>query len=128
MFYKLLLLENKKLKSICLMNWWSKRPSFQPTSFFIHCDFFQNRGSTYEWYPKLLSFMRENQFKITIWNKTMNNGEPTLLVHCLYYMLTLNHKRTTSSLAPPLFYVAEKFGGRDKVEFYKVDRHFWHVY
>jgi len=28
------------------------------------------------------------------------NGEPSLLVHCLYQMLPLNHKRTTSSLAP----------------------------
>ncbi len=36
------------------------------------------------------------------------NGEPTLLVHCLYQMSPLNHKRTTSSLAPPIFYVAKK--------------------
>jgi len=35
------------------------------------------------------------------------NGEPTLLVLCLYQMLPLNHKRTTSSLAPPIFYVAK---------------------
>ncbi len=32
-----------------------------------------------------------------------------LLVHCLYQMLALNHKRTTSSLAPPIFYAAKKF-------------------
>jgi len=31
----------------------------------------------------------------------------TLLVHCLYKMLPLNHKRTASSLAPPIFYVAK---------------------
>ncbi len=35
------------------------------------------------------------------------NGEMTLLVHCLYKMLPLNHKRTASSLAPPIFYVAK---------------------
>ncbi len=35
------------------------------------------------------------------------NKEPTLLVHCLYQMSSLNHKRTTSSLAPPIFYVAK---------------------
>ncbi len=29
-----------------------------------------------------------------------SNGEPTLLVHCLYKMTPLNHKRTPSSLAP----------------------------
>jgi len=36
------------------------------------------------------------------------NGEPTLLVHCLYWMLPLNHKRTTSSLVPPIIFVANK--------------------
>jgi len=35
--------------------------------------------------------------------KLSNNGEPTLLVHCFYQMLPLNHKRTTSSWAPPIF-------------------------
>ncbi len=35
------------------------------------------------------------------------NGELTLLVHCLHYMLPLNCKRTTSSLAPPIIYVAK---------------------
>ncbi len=35
------------------------------------------------------------------------NGEPTLLVHCLYQMSPLNRKKTTSSLAPPIFYVAK---------------------
>ncbi len=39
------------------------------------------------------------------WQK---NGEATLLVHCLYQMSPLNHRRTTSSLAPPIFYVAKK--------------------
>jgi len=34
--------------------------------------------------------------------------EPTLLVHCLYYMPPLNHKRTTSSLAPQISCVAKK--------------------
>jgi len=38
----------------------------------------------------------------------ISNGKYTLLVHCLYYMLALNHKRTTSSLAPSIFYVAKK--------------------
>ena len=32
---------------------------------------------------------------------------PTLSIHCLYQMLPLNHKRTTSSLVPPLFYLAK---------------------
>ncbi len=36
------------------------------------------------------------------------NGNPTLLVHCLYQMSPRNHKRTTSSLAPLIFYVAKK--------------------
>ncbi len=31
-----------------------------------------------------------------------------LLVNCLYQMLPLNNERTTSSLAPPIFYVAKK--------------------
>jgi len=35
------------------------------------------------------------------------NGEPTLLVHCLYQMSPLNHKRTTSSLVPLIIYVAK---------------------
>jgi len=33
-----------------------------------------------------------------------------LLVHCFLYMLTLNHKRTTSSLAAPIFCAAKKIG------------------
>ncbi len=33
------------------------------------------------------------------------NGKPTLLVHCL--LSPRNHKRTTSSLALPIFYVAK---------------------
>jgi len=37
------------------------------------------------------------------------NGESTLLVHGLYQMSPLNHKRSTSSLAPPIFYVAKKW-------------------
>ena len=32
-----------------------------------------------------------------------------LLVHCLYQMSPLNHKRTTGSLAPPISYVAKKW-------------------
>ncbi len=43
------------------------------------------------------------------------NGEPTLLVHCLYQMLPLNHKRTTSSLAPPIICVPKKIGNK-KIE------------
>ncbi len=35
------------------------------------------------------------------------NGELTILVHCLYKMWPLDHKRTTSSLVPPMFYVAK---------------------
>ncbi len=38
-----------------------------------------------------------------------DNEEPTLSIHCLYQMWPLNHKRTTSSLAPPIFYVAKKY-------------------
>jgi hypothetical protein len=40
--------------------------------------------------------------------------EPTLLVHCLYQMMPLNHKRTTSSLAPPTFYVAKNWQLKDR--------------
>ncbi len=35
------------------------------------------------------------------------NGQPSLLVYCLYEMLPLDNKRTTSSSAPPLFYVTK---------------------
>jgi len=42
------------------------------------------------------------------------NGQPTLLVHCLYYMLPLNHKRTTSSSATPMFYVAKNWQLKDR--------------
>jgi len=38
----------------------------------------------------------------------LSNGEPTLLVHCLYYMSPLNPKKTASFLMLPLFYVAKK--------------------
>jgi hypothetical protein len=37
------------------------------------------------------------------------NEEPTLLVPCLYWMSPLNHKRTTSSLAPPIIYVVKNW-------------------
>jgi hypothetical protein len=37
-----------------------------------------------------------------------SNGKPTLLVHCLCQMLPLNHKKTTSSLVPPIIRVAKK--------------------
>ncbi len=37
-----------------------------------------------------------------------NGGQLTLLVHCLHWMLPLNHNRTTISLAPPIFCVAKK--------------------
>ncbi len=43
------------------------------------------------------------------------NGEHSLLVHFLYYMSTLNPKRTASSLAPPVICVAKKIGNK-KVE------------
>ncbi len=43
------------------------------------------------------------------------NGEPTLLVHCLYQKSPLNHKRTRSSLASPIFCVANKLGNK-KIE------------
>jgi len=42
------------------------------------------------------------------WHTLFVNGEPTLLVHCLYQMSPLNHKRATSSLAPPIICVAKK--------------------
>jgi len=38
---------------------------------------------------------------------------PTLLAHCLYYMSPLNHKRTTSSLAPHIFYVEKNWQLKD---------------
>ncbi len=37
------------------------------------------------------------------------NGKPTLSVHCFYQMSILNHKRTTRSLAPPIFCVAKNW-------------------
>ncbi len=43
-------------------------------------------------------------------NLFKRNGKPTLFLQCLYKMSPLNHKRTTSSLAPPIFYVAKKIG------------------
>ena len=42
------------------------------------------------------------------------NGKPILLVHCLYYILPLNHKRTTSSLASSIFYVAKNCQLKDR--------------
>jgi len=38
---------------------------------------------------------------------SINNGELMLLVLCLYQTSPLNHKRTTISLAPPIFYVTK---------------------
>ncbi len=40
-------------------------------------------------------------------NNELVNGEPNLLVKCLFQMSPLNHKRATISLAPPIFYVAK---------------------
>ncbi len=45
-------------------------------------------------------------------NIKFGNRKPTLLVHCLYQMLPLNHKKTTSSLAPPIICVAKKIGNK----------------
>jgi len=42
-------------------------------------------------------------------------GEPILLVHCFYKMSPLNHKRTTSSLVPPIFYVMKNLA-KKKIE------------
>jgi len=36
------------------------------------------------------------------------NGKPPTLVHCLYQMSPLNHKRIASSLAPAIFHVTKK--------------------
>jgi len=63
-------------------------------------------------------FCKSNElfFKKTIWYIPMgkeniidvrvcvksNCKKPSLLVHCLYKMMPLNHKRTTSFLAPPI--------------------------
>ncbi len=44
----------------------------------------------------------------------LQTGSQRFLVHCLYLMSPLNHKRTTSSLAPPIFYVAKKLQKKDK--------------
>jgi hypothetical protein len=43
-----------------------------------------------------------------------HNGKPALLVHCLNQMPPLNHKRTKSSLAPPISYVAKKWQLKDR--------------
>jgi hypothetical protein len=44
--------------------------------------------------------------------------KPTLLVHCLYEMLPLNHKRATSSLAPPPYILCnKKFGDKKRFPF-----------
>jgi hypothetical protein len=48
----------------------------------------------------------------THWEQT-KNGEPTLLVHCLYQMSPLNHKRTTSSLAAPIICVAKLISNKN---------------
>ena len=38
------------------------------------------------------------------------NGEPMMLfVHCLYWLLSPNHKRIASSVEPPIFYVAKYY-------------------
>jgi hypothetical protein len=41
--------------------------------------------------------------------KTLSNdiGEPILLVHYLFWMLPPDHKRNTSFLATPIFYVTK---------------------
>ena len=48
----------------------------------------------------------------------IGNGEPTLLVQCWYQMLPLNHKRTTSSLAPPLFCIFVYFVTRRHILYF----------
>ncbi len=40
-------------------------------------------------------------------------GKSTLLVHCLYQMSPLNHKRTTSSIAPSVFNVVKNWHLKD---------------
>jgi hypothetical protein len=62
-------------------------------------------------FHKLLFLWRENAIKrffCSVGRRLKVHSELFLLVHCLYQMLPLTHKRITSSLAPPLFYVAKK--------------------
>jgi len=46
--------------------------------------------------------------------KLLPNGEHTLLVLCLYYMSPINHKRTTSSLVPSIFYLPKNLQLKDR--------------
>ncbi len=43
----------------------------------------------------------------------MFKGKTTLSLQCLYQMSPLNHKRTTSSLVQPRFYIAKKSAIKD---------------
>jgi len=49
----------------------------------------------------------------TLTGSHRKNGDPTLLVHCLYQMSPLNHIRTTSSLVTPIFYVAKNYAKKE---------------
>jgi len=49
----------------------------------------------------------------SFYKQIFSNGELTLSIYCLYKMLPLYHLRTTSSLAPPIFYVTKKIGNKN---------------
>jgi len=54
---------------------------------------------------------KKNVDEIDTWSKysLKLNGNSTLLVHCLIISdVPLNHKITSSSLAPPIFYATKK--------------------
>jgi hypothetical protein len=52
-----------------------------------------------------------------------DNGKPTFLFQCLYFMSPLNHKKTTSSLAPPIFYVTKNLAIK-KIEGFPFHQHY----
>jgi len=56
-------------------------------------------------YVDHLHVIQDTSFYKWIRFEFQRNGKPTLLVHC--QMSPLNHKRTTSSFATPMFYVAK---------------------
>jgi len=47
-------------------------------------------------------------------NFQSGNGKPTLILHCLYQMSPLNHKRTSSSLPLPTYFKLQIMQLKDK--------------
>ena len=58
------------------------------------------RGLSVEAHNTILKLKKTAKFNLF--------GKNTLLIHCLYYMLPLNHTKTTCSLTPPISCVTKK--------------------